>query len=190
MTTDHPIAQIRIATPADAYALAVMHVTSWRETYQGLLPDNMLASLSVESRAVAWTKIMGEPATERSTVIYLAEYSAAIVGFCSCGAQRTETLKRKGFDGEVSAVYVLREFQKRMIGTQLLTTTSSDLIRRGFKGAALWVLRDNLTARRFYEHLEGEVIGEREDVREGKVLIELAYGWPDLKRLNRLTEQD
>jgi hypothetical protein len=63
---------------------------------------------------------------------------------------------------------------------------ASDLIGRGFSAAALWVLRENLRARRFYEHLGGKVIGEREDVRDATILIELAYGWPDLKQLDRL----
>ena len=181
--TDRPVAQIRIATPDDAHALAVMHIASWRETYLGLLPDKMLSALSVEARAVAWTKIMQEPAG--STVVFLAEHEKSIVGFGSCGAQRTESLKAKGYDGEISAVYVLREFQKRKIGTRLLHAMSADLMRRGCSAAALWVLRDNLRARRFYEHFGAKVIAEREDVRDGTTLIELAYGWPDLKELER-----
>jgi hypothetical protein len=92
---DRAVAQIRIATPDDANALASMHVTSWRETYTGILPDKMLSSLSVEARAAAWVQIMREPATVGSTVIYLAEHEATIIGFGSCGAQRTETLKDK-----------------------------------------------------------------------------------------------
>jgi len=183
--TDRPVAQIRIASPDEAQALAVMHVASWRETYAGLLPDKMLSSLSVEARAAAWAKIMQEPKTDRSTVIFLAEHDGTITGFGSCGAQRTESLRDKGYDGEVSAIYVLREFQKRKIGTRLLHAMSSDLLRRGFKSAALWVLRDNLRARHFYEHLGGKVIAERQDVRDSAVLIELAYGWPELKELNR-----
>jgi ribosomal protein S18 acetylase RimI-like enzyme len=188
--TDRPVAQICIATPEDAEALGAMHVTSWRETYSGLLPDKMLASLSAESRAAAWTKIMQEPATQASTLIYLAEHDAAIVGFGSCGAQRTESLKTKGYDGEIGAIYVLREFQKRKIGTHLFRAMSSDLIRRGFNAAALWVLRDNLKARRFYEHFGGKVISERDDVRDGAVLVELAYGWADLKELDRLLSHE
>jgi len=187
--TDRPIAQIRIATPNDAPALAAMHVASWRETYTGLLPDKMLSSLSVESRAAAWAKIMQdpgtEPATERSTVVHLAEHQGAIIGFGSCGAQRTESLNAKGYDGEISAIYVLHEYQKRKIGTRLLRTMSSDLVSRGFSAAALWVLRENTKARRVYERFGGKVIAEREDVRDGAVLVELAYGWPDLEELNR-----
>ena len=141
-------------------------------------------------RPVAQAKIMQEPTTDRSSVIFLAEHEGAIIGFGSCGAQRTENLEDKGYDGEVSAIYVLREFQKGTIGTRLIGAMSSDLIRRGFNAAALWVLRDNLRARRFYEHYDGKVIAEREDIRDGAVLVELAYGWPDLKELNRLVAQD
>jgi ribosomal protein S18 acetylase RimI-like enzyme len=184
--TDRPVAQVRVATPDDAPALAVMHVASWHETYAGLLPDKLLSALSVESRAAAWAKIMQEPATEGSTVVYLAEHQGTIVGFASCGAQRTESLKGKGYDGEISAIYVLREFQKRKIGSRLIKTMSGDLIRRGLNAAALWVLRENLKARRYYEHLGGKVIAEREDVRDATVLVELAYGWPDLKELEHL----
>jgi ribosomal protein S18 acetylase RimI-like enzyme len=187
---DRDVAQIRVGIPSDAPALGSMHVASWRETYAALLPDKMLSSLSVEARSAAWAKIMQEPATGRSTVIYLAEHDGAIVGFGSCGAQRTESLKNKGYDGEVSAIYVLREFQKRKIGTRLLRAMSSDLIRRGFSAVALWVLRDNARARRFYERYVGQVIAEREDLRDGTVLVELAYGWPDLRALGRLIAGD
>lgn len=128
------VAQIRIATPDDAPALGVMHVASWRETYSGLLPDKMLSSLTIEARSAAWANILREPAG--STVVYLAEHEKSIVGFGSCGAQRTESLKIKAYDGEISAIYVLREFQKRKIGARLFRAMAGDLIRRGFSGAA------------------------------------------------------
>lgn len=122
--TDHPVAQIRIASPDDAQALGAMHVASWHETYTGLLPDKMLSSLSVGARAAGWPKVIQEPVTERSTVTYLAEHEAAIIGFGSCGAQRTENLRAKGYDGEIRAIYVLRELQKCKIGTRLLRAVS------------------------------------------------------------------
>jgi GNAT superfamily N-acetyltransferase len=149
----------------------------------------MLSSLSVEARAAAWAQIMRDPPTVGSTVIFLAEHAGRIIGFGSCGAQRSEILKDKGYDGEVSAIYLLREFQNRGIGARLLGSMSSDLLRRGFSAAALWVLRDNSTARRFYDHHGGSVVAEREDVRDGAVLAELAYGWTDLKMLERLAQR-
>jgi len=73
-----------------------------------------------------------------------------------------------------------------MIGLRLFRAMSSSLQQRGFSAAALWVLRENLRARRFYERLGGKVFAEREDVRDGATLVELVYGWPDLNQLNRL----
>jgi ribosomal protein S18 acetylase RimI-like enzyme len=181
-----PVTQIRIATAADAPALGEMHVASWRETYAGILPDSMLSALSIDARAKAWAKIMRDPATEHSAVVYLAEQESSIIGFGACGAQRTENLRDKGYDGEFGAIYVLRAFQRQGIGAYLLGKMSLDLLARGFSAAALWVLRDNPTARRFYEHHGGKIIAEREDVRDGTVLVELAYGWADLKTLDRL----
>jgi ribosomal protein S18 acetylase RimI-like enzyme len=188
--TDRDVAQIRVARSDDAPALGAMHVASWHETYTGLLPDKMLSSLSVEARTAAWVKIMQDPPTTDSTRIFLAEREGTIIGFGSCGAQRTDSLNHKGYDGEVSAIYVLREFQKRGIGARLLHTMSLDLMRGGFNAVALWVLRDNLRARRFYERFGGKVIAEREDVRDSAVLIELAYGWSDLTELDQLFARD
>jgi hypothetical protein len=45
------------------------------------------------------------------------------------------------------------------------------------------VLRENLVARRFYEHLGGTVVGEKKDERPGITLFEVAYGWSDLSVL-------
>jgi GNAT superfamily N-acetyltransferase len=173
---------IRLAVPDDANALGTMHVASWRETYAGILPDRILSALSIDARAAAWANIMREPATEHSAVVYLAEQESSIIGFGACGAQRTESLRARGYDGEFGALYVLRAFQGQGIGACLLGKMSLDLLVRGFCAAALWVLRDNPRARRFYEHHGGKIIAEREDVRDGASLIELAYGWLDLKK--------
>jgi ribosomal protein S18 acetylase RimI-like enzyme len=179
--------QIRVATLADALRLGSMHVASWRETFVGLMPEKMLSSLSVEGRAAMWDQNLRQPTTSSSTVVYLAERDGTIVGFGSCGAQRTEDLKTQGYDGEFSAIYVLRAFQGQGIGARLLDKMSLDLIGRGFRGAALWVLRENLRARRFYESHGGRVIAEREEIRDDTALVELAYGWR--KGLNQLVVQ-
>ena len=72
---------IRTATLADAGDIAGMHVASWHETCSGMLPAEMLASLSVDGRTAIWTRIMGEPATSGSTVVYVAELENRIAGF-------------------------------------------------------------------------------------------------------------
>lgn len=176
---------IRTANVDDVPVLASMHVASWRETYTGILPDAMLAALSIESRASMWDQVMRQPVSPGSTVVHLAEIDKKLAGFGSCGAQRTASLKAKGFGGEISAIYVLRAFQRDGIGARLLRTMASDLLSRTLTAASLWVLRDNSVARRFYERNGAQLIDEREDVRNDAALVELAYGWADLTQLNQ-----
>jgi len=178
---------IRPASPEDAADLATMHVASWRETYPGLLPDSMLASLSVDKRMAMWKQVIGDTPSPGATRVYIAEIDGKIVGFGSCGNQRTRTLREGGYDGEISAIYVLKAFQRRALGRRLLFAMASDLLERGFGAMSLWVLRDNTPARSFYERYGAQVVGEKEESQPDGVLIEVACGWMHLAELARLT---
>lgn len=162
-----------------------MHVESWRESYPGLVPAAILSSLSIDARTVMWARILSEPSS--TTAVFVAEVSGSIVGFGSCCPQRTESLKTGGYDGEVSALYVLRAFQGRTLGARLLSTMACSMQASGMQAASLWVLRDNTPARRFYERYGGQVIAEREDRRQEGILFEVAYGWRDLTDIVRVT---
>jgi ribosomal protein S18 acetylase RimI-like enzyme len=174
---------IRMATPEDAAELGKMHVASWKESYAGMLPDAMLSALCVEGRTAMWERILRDPEKADSTIVHLVEDGDRIVGFGSCGSQRLETLKEKGYDGEIGAIYVLRAFQRQGVGARLMSTMALDLTYRGFNAASLWVLRENAVARAFYERFGGQVVDEREDVRKEATLAEVAYGWANLKTL-------
>jgi ribosomal protein S18 acetylase RimI-like enzyme len=174
---------VRPASLADAADLATMHVASWLETYPGLLPPSMLTSLSVDKRLAMWKQVIGATPTPGSAKVYLAEIDKEIVGFGSCVSQRTQTLKDSGYDGEISAIYVLKAFQRRALGRRLLHAMASDLSARGFTAASLWVLRDNAPARSFYEQYGGQVVSEREEARPDGALSEVAYGWTQLSEL-------
>ena len=152
------------------------------ETYRGLVPDTMLAALSGESRTEIWKQIL-DPAKSGSTTAYVAEVGQEIVGFGSCCGQRADTLKAAGYDGEISAIYVLNAHQGGGVGRALMAAMAADLADRGYRGAGLWVLRNNSRARRFYELCAGKVVAERNDVRADAVLEELAYGWSDVTHL-------
>jgi ribosomal protein S18 acetylase RimI-like enzyme len=164
-----------------------MHVASWRETYPGLLPAAMLTSLSVDARLAMWTQVISAAPTPGSMNVHIAAIDGKVVGFGSCGKQRTQTLQESGYDGEISAIYVLQAFQRHALGRRLLFAMAADLSGRGFGAVSLWVLRGNAPARSFYERFGAQVVAEREEVRAAGVLIEVAYGWPQLAELARLT---
>lgn len=88
----------RRATIDDAGQLGAVHVASWRETYAGILPDDMLAALSLEARSAMWAKILGNPSSFAETAVYVIEEDASMVGFGACGRQRDSHLKELGFD--------------------------------------------------------------------------------------------
>jgi ribosomal protein S18 acetylase RimI-like enzyme len=174
---------LRIASGDDAERLGALHVASWHETYKGIVPDEMLASLSVEDRTAFWSKILGNTSGCADTFVWVAEEVGRIVGFGSCGRQRDQSLSAKGFDAEISAIYILRSHQGSGIGRAIMNVMASTLCEREHRAATLWVLRENGAARGFYERLGGILVAEKEDVRRHATLIEVAYGWRNLASL-------
>ena len=173
---------LRRAVSSDAAAIAEVHVACWRQAYAGLVPDRMLAELSVDARSAAWTRILAECEQVPATTVHVACDAGRIIGFVCSGGQRSADLRER-FEGEVSAIYVLRQAQGRGIGRALMTNAARDLRASGMHGAALWVLRDNWPARGFYERLGGEPAAERVDLRGQFSLAEIAYGWLVLRVL-------
>jgi ribosomal protein S18 acetylase RimI-like enzyme len=172
---------IREAAPPDAPGIAAIHVGAWRETYPGLVPDEMLAALSVEQSTAFWSGFLDDPPP--GAALFVVEEADELVGFACSGAQRSPDLGQAGFDGEVAALYVLRRRQKLGLGRRLMHAMAARLQAQGRQGASLWVLRDNAPARRFYEALGGLEVGARREIREAWTLDELAYGWRDLPAL-------
>jgi ribosomal protein S18 acetylase RimI-like enzyme len=175
-------AHLRLARVEDAPILGDVHVSCWRETYAGLLPEAMLAGLSAERRAAAWADIIGESGSTGTTV-WVAEQEQNIVGFGSCGNQREPSLTAQGFEAEFTAIYILRAYQGAELGRTLMGAMADTLRGQGKGSAALWVLHENTAARLFYERIGGLLVGEKQDVRPYATLREVAYGWRDISCL-------
>lgn len=179
----------REAKSGDAVALGLLHVASWRETYAGLLPGQLLDGLSAEARSAMWRAILDDPAAHGGAAAFVAEGEGGIVGFGACGDQRDEALRERGFDGEIGAIYVLQSHQRAGVGGALMRLMAQNLLDRGRTAATLWVLRENASARLFYERLGGAPAGERADGQSGAMVTEMAYCWSDLSRLARQRRQ-
>lgn len=171
---------IRLATAADSERLGAVHVAAWQEAYADLLPAARLAALNAGERAAMWRSAITK-GTARG--VYVAMDGDMMIGFGACGHQRTPALAAGGFSGEVTALYVLRAGQRIGAGRSLMRAMARRLIAEGERGMALWVLRDNVPARRFYERLAGDLIASRGDDPRGGEDAEVAYGWRDLAGL-------
>jgi ribosomal protein S18 acetylase RimI-like enzyme len=174
---------VRPAETADALAIAAVRVKASLETYTGIIPDRVLAAFTVARRTATWHRVLSDPATYYSSAVFVTERDGTIVGFGCCGMPRTEMLQAEGYDGEISSIYVLGSSQRRGLGSALMRTMGREMRRRQRQGASLWVLRENTGACRFYEAIGGEIVGEKEDINENRVLVEVAYGWRSLVQL-------
>ncbi|PPD44158.1 MAG: GNAT family N-acetyltransferase [Methylocystis sp.] len=171
------------AGPEDARRIAQVHVASWRETYSGMMPAETLAGLDVEEWAQRWAANLSDadPAAAAFLALDEAEETA---GFGYCRRQRSEKLLPLGYEGEITSLYLLGRIQRRGAGRRLLAGMAAHLYAQGCGSAAVWVFRDALHARRFYEAHGAQPTGVA-GVWEiyGMVLPDMAYGWRDIAPL-------
>lgn len=167
---------VREAVPADAAALARVHVDTWRTAYAGILPDEFLAGLSYLNSESNWSQAL--TAIRPGESVLVAETAAgAIVGFAN-GAPERESDPL--FRGEIYSIYLLAAYQRMGVGRRLFTALAQRLRQDGLESFLLWVLKDNLPARRFYEALGGTYLAEKTITIGESDLIEVSYGWRDI----------
>lgn len=168
---------IRAATPADAAAIAHLHRETWRTTYTGILPADVIERQAGRRSEELWHNRLTDPAPLATT--WLAEIEGEAVGFASCGAARHLL---EGLEAEIYALYVLQPHQRLGAGRELVRACARHFVRHGLFGFYLWVLKAN-RARLFYEALAGEEIGEKSERLGLHSFAEVAYAWHDLTSL-------
>jgi GNAT superfamily N-acetyltransferase len=171
--------KVRAARCGDEAGIAQTHVESWRSTYAGIVPRSFLDGLSVEARQGTWRRQLCHPAPGYHAFVAESD-AAAIVGFADCGPERGGNPL---CDGELYAIYLLQQEQRRGTGRALVAAVTRALLDEGFHGMLLWVLEQNAVARPFYDRLGGAVLGSQRITIGGAELSEVAYGWPDLAAL-------
>ena len=144
----HPVLSVRRASPGDVGALAEVHVRAWQEAYPGLVPQDYLDALSVDDRALQWTRMLAETDWPRCGTFVL-EDRGAVVGFVHL--RPSEDDDASDDVGEVAALYVRAGAWGRGGGRALLSAATAELGRAGCTSVTLWVLGTNERARCFYE---------------------------------------
>ncbi|MEO1238971.1 MAG: GNAT family N-acetyltransferase [Pseudomonadota bacterium] len=180
----HDIPQVgfRAAQPEDARGLAAFQIKAWKDHYDAFLPHWTLDQVSIEDRSEAWRMILRNPARHADTEVHLAEVSGQIAGFGAVGRQRSARLSALGYGGDVSAIYVGRAFQARGLGRRILARLFRRLKAMGETKASLWVIRDNLRARRFMEATGAELLDPGAGGRH-HAIDDVAYGWSRIDTL-------
>lgn len=157
-----------------------MHVDTWRTTYRGVIPDDLLARLTYERREQGWNDVLAHTAARRLSVFVAESSYGQVVGFVSAGPENSGD---PDYQAEIYAIYVLEADQRHGVGRRLMHAAAGALTGSGFASVLLWVLTDNHGARAFYEALGGRLLRERPIDVLGVSLTEVAYGWDAISRL-------
>jgi GNAT superfamily N-acetyltransferase len=185
---------VRRARPADAISIGAVHVSTWRSTYPGILPDSFLARLSVPRQAAHYDAAI----RSSSTGVFVASASGSdvppgsgsrIVGFATAGRARGSEFIRRLGEGEVETLYVLDDWRDRGVGRKLMRAAGGYLAEIGCKSCFLWVLREN-PSRWFYQRLRGKPVAEALIQFAGEKVPQTAFVWDPIERLLAASPQE
>ena len=156
---------IREATPADAAAVARVHVATWRAAYAGIVPAPALDALSVAAGASRWEGLIADDTTRT----WVAVEDGEVVGLVAAGPARDADTPDAG---EVYAAYVLPAAQRAGHGRALLDAAVDWLqTNRGFC-VTLWVLTANVAGRAFYEACDWRPDGAARGIDVGGAVVD------------------
>ena len=136
-------------TEAEIRGKAYVHWKSWQESYAGIVDAGYLERMTLEK--------CEDIAFRYPDNILVARDGERVVGFAAAGQYRAE-------EGEVYALYVLAEYQRRKIGYALMRRCLEKLA--ACRSVYVWVLRDNQKAIAFYEK-----VGFRADGAEKELVL-------------------
>lgn len=142
--------------------------------YFGIFPPDYLNQFSYVEQEQGWRDFLNAGLDD---VLLVAESERGeVIGYA---------LARPGFsnippyDSELVLLHLRRIYQGLGVGQVLFRASVQCMHRKGCASMMLWVLEKNAPARRFYEHLGGELLAPSQ-LSQG-IATEMAYGWVSLK---------
>ncbi|GFZ33268.1 N-acetyltransferase [Clostridium zeae] len=161
--------RIRYAEINDAKILGEIHSRSWKIAYKGIVPDEVLENITAEKREKYFEKALTN--RQEEDAIILKDDVAA--GFICIG--RCRDTDKDDACGEIWGIYLLPEHWSIGIGSELIKWGLNELKKRNYKRVTLWVLEENIRARKFYEKIGFRHDGTVKEITIGKKLDEYRY---------------
>ena len=162
---------IRKVSIDDAYDFALNHITCWQDAYKGIIPEDYLDNMSseLEQRAEKNRQILANPGDCEYCCV---ELNGEMIGRLVFGKSHDED---KSDAGEVHAIYLLAPFWGNGYGKQMLIYALAELKQAGYKEATIWVFKENIRGRQFYEKHGFVLDGKEMELVCGKSLKCLRY---------------
>jgi len=139
--------------------LAELHVKSFSTAYKDIIPNKILKKFTIKKRL----DIFKNNIKKGIENIYLIEEKGIVYGFISIGKCRDYD---KSNLGEMWRLFVSSQNWRKGYGKKLLEYGENLLKRQGYKKIFLWVLKDSLPARQFYENYGYKFDGNNKKVKD------------------------
>ena len=147
--------EIRNLTANDVLGVAQIKVDGWRTAYKGIMDDEFLNSLDVETQAQQFAECVG------SNNFIVAILNGEVVGFCRFIYDNSLSPNIDYADCELTAIYVRPDLKNQGIGTRMFKEVVKRFKDKNKTTMILWCLADNVNSVEFYKHMGGEIKEER-----------------------------
>jgi GNAT superfamily N-acetyltransferase len=167
--------------------MARVMVDTFLEANRGIMPE-----AAWQERKAEWTYEISQRSWEKSLreinddptlrhCIYVADDTAAgVVGLATGRPVLEEGAVKRG---EVGLLYIRHDHQRQGIGRRFVQAVVGHLAQWGLTTLQIKALKESGPARRFYEALGGQMVGEMEELEDGISIPLVVYAWSNIEGL-------
>lgn len=156
---------IRYASLNDSEILGKIHSKSSMAGFKGIIPDDILYDVfSIERRTKRFISELsiGSPKT---AICFDNSKAAGFISFGNCRYGNNDNSW-----AEIWRVYILQEFWGSNIAKELVDWGINEIVKENYKNIELWVLEENIRARKFYEKIGFKSDNSFQETDSGKEL--------------------
>ncbi len=161
--------QIRKVEEKDIEQIVDIKIRGWQSAYRGIIDDKFLDSMNREEKIAKFKKdydISG---------YIVAEEDDEVLGFCRYVEENEYFKGYEEIEAEICALYVKPEWKRKGIGKLMIEYALNDLKQKGKSKIILWCLKENDSARIFYEKMGGKLLAEKKIEIGNRMYDEVAY---------------
>ncbi len=141
--------EYRLAAPADAQLMACIRWQSWKETYPGIYPEEMLTNYDVPAVTERFAARLEDPAYRG----YLLLCDGEVGGYAFVGPPNFGPYK--DFELCLNNLYILQKHQRKGLGKLAFAAIANDCKQWGIARFFCGCNANNRNAVDFYRHMGG-----------------------------------
>jgi len=151
--------------------MSCIYIQTWRDTYLSVIPYGYLSTMSISRHEQAFFNELNS----KHIISFVAEDAGRIIGFITGGYERNGDAI---YSGEIYTLYVLKNLQRKGIGTKLVLALAMQFNRLGIYSILVRVLKLN-PYRRFYKKINGTYLKTERLPFANEIMDVEIYGWLD-----------